>query len=208
MVTNFMMTDADSVRYVVFVISLILIVIKIREYMFLKGKPLRMAVISSRNAFYWSLSAFLWTILWSVVTPRAYLEECKIAYSGMAWPLIVLIFHILESVNCEPHIKQTSRPTMHWDANAITSLCFTSIALFADKSLANTESLTKMIVLPVIICLCLIVSMPHKCPDSAAYHVDRVIYRSAIIYSVGILMTVLSIRVYHPDFSGLPFRTR
>ena len=113
------------------------------------------------HAVFWAASVMVWQIIWFVLVPFDLRNETPAAYFGLLWPVAIALFHVVQSNHrSEEHVKNIQRTAMHWDSNAIIGLCFTVATLLVDARVRNNRHLTVMLLSPIILCLCLIVSMP------------------------------------------------
>lgn len=161
----------------------------------------REAFVALDNAKYWTIVAVMWVSLWYSLVPSDLRAECSVCVFGMLWSLLMVLMHVSESKgDCASHVRSTQRGPLHWDANGLIGLSFSTFALFTHQRTFADERLKGLMFAPVVMCLAGVVAMPHRCPDTHSFLLHRIIYRAAILFGVGCVVTLLLIRACHPKF--------
>ena len=157
------------------------------------------------HAGFWSAAVFAVQMLWFSLVPRDLREEVPVIYAGLLWSVFVCALNVGQSDHrCEEHVRNAARSAMHWDSNAIIGLCFTVATLLADARVLSNRHLTIMLLSPILLCLCLIISMPFVDTTSLEGVVIRLLHKFAINASIGILGTGILLRMSHQSMMNLP----
>lgn len=167
-------------------------------------------IASKRTLLYvsfWSLAMVWWPSVWMGITP-ADIRQLPLTLFGLAWPAVVCALHLLKScLTCDGDIESIPRAAMHWDTNGIVGLCLTAGAFMSDAKVRSNKSMTQMLLAPIVLCLCLVVSLPFLATDTHLGVAIKLLHKLAITYAIGIVLTALAARASHPTVSNKPLRS-
>lgn len=156
------------------------------------------------HATFWTLGTFAWVALWASVVPIEYRSEHPLCFAGLLWPVVLSLLQILQSdVDAEMHMKNMSRTPLQWDSNAVIGFAFTIGAFFNDSKFRANKQLRAMLLAPAGLCMCFVLSMPFYSDESVQGIVVRMLHKWALNAAVGIIVSILAIRVGIDDPGAL-----
>jgi len=155
---------------------------------------------------FWSLAMVWWPSVWTGITPPE-IQDLRPPLFGLVWPAAVCGLHLMKScLTCDGDIESIQRSAMHWDTNGIVGLCLTIGAFLSDVKVRSNNLMTRMLLAPIALCLCLVVSLPFFASDTNMGVTIKLLHKLAITYAIGIVLTALAARVAHPTVSDRPLK--
>ena len=147
------------------------------------------------HATVWATSVSVWLCVWTSLVPFEIRERVPLAYAGLLWPILIFWVHLMGSSDCLQHLRSMPRTPLQWDSNAIIGFAFTTGALFQDPTVRRSSVMTRLLLAPVALCLCLVLCMPFYEDESTGGILTRLLQKWSLTAAVGFLVTLLAVRV-------------